>query len=180
MRNFKDRNGKEWTLEVNGFTLERVEASCGVYLPGLFDDGGKSLGRFLEDDRKVRAAVWELCREQAEKDGLAHDDLKRTWFGDYADAATDALLGELVDFFPDPKRRTALRKGLEKLKTLGYAILDKAEGKADAITPEEIDAAAESAVEILTKYSVMRSSGSSGNSAANSDSIPARSPSATS
>jgi hypothetical protein len=167
MRTFADDRGRNWALEVNGFTLERVEAACGVYLPALFDDGGKPLAGFLEDDRKVIAAAWELGRDRAEKDGLTLDDLKKSWGGEVADRATEAFIEGLIDFFRDPKRRGALRKLVAKWREVGGVVLDKAGRGLDAVTGEQMDAAAEEVIAGLRlRASANGSSVPSGNSAA--------------
>ena len=60
----------------------------------------------------------------------------RGWAGDAIERATAALLEELVDFFPSPKRHI-LRKALAKLETLQGMALTWAGEKLDGTEIED-------------------------------------------
>lgn len=174
MRTFKDRDGYDWTLDVNGFTLERVKAEFKVYLPSLLADRGQALMEFLDDDCRLIGVIFELCRERAEKDGRTLDDLKRTWAGEWADVAAGAFIEELIDFFRDPKRRKALRELMEQYTNLRNKVIEEAMAELNAT---DVTKAAKEIVAKLKSTSATELNGHSGSSAESSDSIPARSPS---
>ena len=109
MRSFRDAEGREWHLTVDVNAAKRVRSLAGVDLlditGGLFDK--------LSDPITLCDVLYSICKPEADKRGVTDEEFGRGLLGDPIDSATEALLEELVDFFPS-RRREFLRKLLER------------------------------------------------------------------
>lgn len=114
MRSFKDENGKPWTLSINVGTVKKVRGLAKVDLLDLRD--GNLFSELSSDPVKLGDVLWVLCEDEAKAAGIDEIAFGRALAGDALEAATTALLEEIVDFFPKPQRdilRKALAKGRE-------------------------------------------------------------------
>jgi hypothetical protein len=114
MKTFKDENGKPWVLSVNDGTVKKVRGLAGVDLLDLRD--GNLFNELAADPVKLGDILWVLCQDEATAAGIDEMAFARALAGDALDSATNALLEEIVDFFPKPQRdvlRKALAKGRE-------------------------------------------------------------------
>lgn len=175
MRVFCDRSGREWTVDITVLTVERVKAACGIDMPALFAERMAGLDALLADQIRFLKVVFECCRPAAEKAGLTIEHLQAEWNGETADAAGEAWMEELVNFFPDARKREALRTAVKTLREMGARIAEKAVAE---MTPEAMEKDLEKVFSVLRlQFSQSRSNDSSGSMPAISDSIPALSPS---
>lgn len=165
MKTFRDNAGREWLVEVNGTTAKRVRGLLGVNLFALVDDGFAGLGRLLADPIDFLDVLYVLCKPEADARGISDEDFGRAMGGDALGAASDAFLAEYTDFFPDRRKREALRKVLSKGREVGEILLARAEAELDALDVASL---------------ATRSNGSSTASPASSASTPDPSPSASS
>ena len=116
MKTFTDNAARAWTIQVNVDALKRVKSLLdGVDLMEAVD--GKLLQRMLDEPVLLCDVIYALCKPQADAAGVTDEDFGRAMAGDAIDNATQALLEELVDFFPQ-RRRALLTKVLDKLKKL--------------------------------------------------------------
>ena len=115
MRTFKDNAGRTWTVTVNVDCIKRVRSLVQVDL--LEAAEGKLLDRLVGDPILLCDVIYCICKPEADAQRVSDEEFGRAMAGDAIDQATTALLEELVDFFPGPKR-LVLRKALEKLKQL--------------------------------------------------------------
>ena len=116
MKTFTDNAARAWTIQVNVDALKRVKSLLdGVDLMEAVD--GKLLQRMLDEPILLCDIIYALCKPQADAAGVTDEDFGRAMAGDAIDNATQALLEELVDFFPQ-RRRALLTKVLDKLKKL--------------------------------------------------------------
>jgi hypothetical protein len=116
MKTFTDNAARAWTIQVNVDALKRVKSLLdGVDLMEAVD--GKLLQRMLDEPVLLCDIIYALCKPQADAAGVTDEDFGRAMAGDAIDNATQALLEELVDFFPQ-RRRALLTKVLDKLKKL--------------------------------------------------------------
>ena len=90
---------------------------------------------------RVRALAGE-----ADKLGVSDEDFGRAMAGDAILGATDALLDEIVDFFPNPKRAILQRlvAAARRAETAAKAALDK------ALSTDELDRAVDSLLAVST------------------------------
>ncbi len=160
MKTFQDNNGRTWTITVNVDAIKRVRSLLEVNLLDVVD--GKLLERIVSDPVLLCDVIYCLVKPEADAKQVRDEDLGRAMAGDAIDHATTALLEELVDFFPGPKRRV-LAKALAKLQALEARALQVAETRLD-------DPELEARIEAELNASMPGSS--SGSSPASSASIP--------
>ncbi|MDD4818281.1 MAG: hypothetical protein PHI85_09960 [Victivallaceae bacterium] len=136
MRSFTDNNGRTWILHVTVGAIKRVRALCGVDLAGIITvtDGGKPqmelLERLASDPVLLVDVLYAVCREEADAKNISDEEFGRGMAGDAIEFATSALLDEIIDFFPEAKRRvfqkilSASRRFQEKSKEALTALLN--------------------------------------------------------
>ena len=115
MKTFTDNAARAWTIQGNVDALKRVKSLLEVDLMEAVD--GKLLQRMLDEPILLCDIIYALCKPQADAASVTDEDFGRAMAGDAIDNATQALLEELVDFFPQ-RRRALLTKVLDKLKKL--------------------------------------------------------------
>ncbi len=160
MKTFQDNNGRTWTITVNVDAIKRVRSLLDVNLLDVVD--GKLLERIVSDPVLLCDVIYCLVKPDADARQVTDEDFGRAMAGDAIDHATTALLEELVDFFPGPKRRV-LSKALTKLKALEARALQVAETRLD---DPELEA------RIEAELNASMSGSSSGSLPASSASIP--------
>jgi len=134
MAEFRDNEGRPWTIQVTTTTLKRVKSLLGFDLGKMAADG--SLYKVLADDPILLCdLLYAICKPQADERKLSDEDFGRGLAGDAIDAATTALMEGLIDFFPKG-RRELHRKALAKFRTLETKAIQNAE---DRIDSDELD-----------------------------------------
>ncbi len=156
MKTFKDRECREWSISVDVSAVKRVKSLLDVNLLEVAD--GKLLELLVSDPVLLCDIIYCLVKPQADERGVDDESFGRAMGGDAIDHATAALLGELVSFFPNGKRRV-LGKALEKLRAFEARAVEAAEKRLDS---PELDARFESALASLgdSSGSLPESSGS--------------------
>ena len=125
MKSFTDNTGRTWTLVVNVATIKRVRALCGVDLNSIVEvEDGKPSAKLLErlsgDPVLLVDVLYAVCRPECEQKGVSDEDFGAAMAGDAVEHATDALLDEIVDFFPAAKRK-AFQRILSASRRFGEA-----------------------------------------------------------
>ncbi|MBN2585006.1 MAG: hypothetical protein JXL80_18235 [Planctomycetes bacterium] len=128
MKTFIDNAGRTWTVTVNVDTIKRVRTLCQVNLLEVLE--GDLLGRLANDPVLLCDVLFAVCKTEADQKSVSDEDFGRAMAGDAIDAATTALLEELVGFFPSLKRQ-ALLKALEKLRVLEAKAFQAVEKRLD-------------------------------------------------
>lgn len=134
MKSFVDKNARAWSIVVNIATVKRVRALCNVNLLELItvDDSGKTdssvLDKLSEDPVLLVDVLYAVCKPEADKLGISDEQFGESLDGDAIEKATENLLDEIVDFFPEAKRkvfrkildatRRFQRETAEKIKNL--------------------------------------------------------------
>jgi hypothetical protein len=134
MKSFVDKNARAWSIVVNIATVKRVRALCDVNLLELItvDDSGKTdssvLDKLSEDPVLLVDVLYAVCKPEADKLGITDVEFGESLDGDAIEKATESLLDEIVDFFPEAKRkvfrkildatRKFQRETAEKIKNL--------------------------------------------------------------
>jgi hypothetical protein len=163
MHTFADNLGRTWYVAINVTTVKRVRAALGVDIYQLVDDGMQELGKLVADPVRLADVLYVLCQEDAEAKQISDEDFGRALGGDAITAAAEAFVEELVDFFPDERSRTALRKVIAAGRQVRTKLLDHAETMLEELNPEAC------AKELIGSWTSSRAS---------SASTPADSPSA--
>ena len=169
MKQFKDSAGRAWEFAININAIRRVKDKLELDLYALLDDRLEKLNALINDPLRFCDVMFVLCREAGATKEVSDEEFGKAWSGDVWEAAADAFVEELVDFFRDREARSKLKSLLAKSKEVKTALLNKFAAKLSAI---DADSAAEQVLRNLERTS----SGSSGSSPASSASTPAPSP----
>jgi hypothetical protein len=129
VKTFSDNAGRTWTVSLNVDAIKRVRTLVDVDLMQAV--GGKLLERLTTDPVLLCDILYAVCKSECDVRNVTDEDFGRALAGDAIDAATTALLEELVDFFPQAKRRV-LGKAMGKLKALQARALEVAELRLDS------------------------------------------------
>ncbi len=129
MKTFSDNAARAWTVQVNVGAIKRVRDLAQVNLLEVIE--GKLLERLISDPVLLCDVIYCLCQPEADAKGISDEEFGRAMGGDAIDGATTALLEELVDFFPQAKRRV-LAKALAKLQKLQATALAAVETRLDS------------------------------------------------
>jgi hypothetical protein len=129
MKTFTDNAGRSWSITINVDAVRRTRTLVGVDLMGIVD--GKLLEKLIADPVLLCDCIYALCKPQADQAKVSDEEFGRAMAGDAIDAATTALLEELVGFFPQGRRRV-LAKALAKLKSLEAMATSHAEARLDS------------------------------------------------
>lgn len=129
MKTFTDNEGRDWQVAVNVDTIRRVRSSLDVNLMGAVQ--GDLLEELSADPVMLCNVLYVVCEHQAEDRQVSDADFGRAMAGDAIENATVALLEELVDFFPQRKRRV-LARALAKLQAVEERAIEYAEARLDS------------------------------------------------
>lgn len=121
MKTFIDNKGREWKLEINVATVKRVKTLIGTNL--LEAVHGDLIKDVTGDPVLLVDLLYCICKVQADAAGVTDEEFGAGLAGDSIQAATDAFLDELIDFFPLGKRQILRR---------AWTRLQEAETKAQA------------------------------------------------
>ncbi|MBK9128179.1 MAG: hypothetical protein IPM13_10305 [Phycisphaerales bacterium] len=126
MKTFTDNAGRTWTLAINVGAVKRVRDLLGVDLLSVFESD--LIERLYRDPVLLCDVIYTVCRPEADALGISDEDFGRAMAGDAIDHATQALLAEVVSFFPSPRDRA----NLQALLTKAQAVMDRARDKVEA------------------------------------------------
>ena len=129
MKTFSDNAGRTWTLQINVDAIKRVRDLVSVNLLEVIE--GKLLDRLVSDPILLCDVIFAVCKPEADTKIISDVDFGRAMAGDAIDTATGALLEELVDFFPQGRRKV-LAKALGKLRVLETAALNAVDARLDS------------------------------------------------
>ena len=165
MQAFKDNKDRIWSISINVGALARVKALASCDLLAVLDDSAALLGHIYDDYLLLGEIGWALCKPEAESKSITVDQFAEGLFGQGLTRLSDAILEELSDFFPDPRKGAMLRLTIKKLKEIEESVLSQEVGKATAaLNGLDIASTAQSVID------------SFGNSPAKPESTPATSP----
>ncbi len=127
MHTFTDNAGRVWTVAIHAAAIKRVQGLLQVNLYKLIDENFKGLGELLGNIVQLVDVLYCLCKEEADARNVTDEDFGRALGGDALHRAIEAFLEELIDFFPDPRARSNLRKLLAEGKKVRGRMMDRAE-----------------------------------------------------
>lgn len=135
MKQFKDNIERTWTLSLNIATAKRVKDVLDFDL--LSDEIGDMVGKLSTDPVLLCDVIFVLVMEEAEKRSVTDVNFGESMAGEAIEHATQALLEEIVEFFP-PKKRHVLRIALDRMAEAEVLLLDRAEQAILGRTTESI------------------------------------------
>ncbi|MCC6427316.1 MAG: hypothetical protein IT435_10910 [Phycisphaerales bacterium] len=113
MRVFKDNAGRQWTVEINVAALKRVRGLTGTDLMQVIE--GTLIEKLIRDPILLCDVVYAICKPEADTRSppVTDEEFGRAMAGDAIEAATTAVLEELVGFCPSPRDRANLGRVLQ-------------------------------------------------------------------
>jgi len=121
MKAFKDNAGRTWQIEITTAAVKRVHGLVGVHL-AIDTLSGDLMDRLADDPVLLCDVIYALCKPQADQAGVSDEDFGRAMAGDVIADATDALLEEVVGFFPKGRRQVVGQALAKTRKLRGIAI----------------------------------------------------------
>ena len=135
MHTFTDTQGRIWTLAITIDTVKRVRALTGTDL--LSVAGGDLLERLSTDAVLLADILYAVVKPEADAKQVSDVDFGRALAGDVIGLATTALLEDIIDFFPAPKR-ALLAKALGKMNEVQDLALAAASRRLDAVVVDDL------------------------------------------
>jgi hypothetical protein len=112
MQYVKDTNNFQWEIKVNVNTLKRIKALCEIDLMELISVNEKTgemntelLERLSSDPVLLVDLLYATCKPQADEKNMTDEQFAEVWAGDQIEFAVNALMEEIINFFPEAKRR---------------------------------------------------------------------------
>lgn len=168
MKSFKDKEKRDWSIDVNVGSVLRVKALTDVDLTNLTD--GKVLSDLQNDPLLIGRVIYALCKPQVEQAGMGDEQFWAAMDGDAVEAAGEALVIELVNF-----SRKDLRPILTKIRDKGKRLRQQGLG---LVSKQVDDPESEKKFLAMLQQQLDESGTSSGPVPASAASTPLPSPSA--
>ena len=110
MQCFKDKNGKQWTIDLNIGTARRVKAECNIDLVNVvtFTEEGANTSIFqqLADDPYTLVTVlYSLCKQQIAEEKLTDEAFASLFDAEAIENAVEALVKEVINFSQPAKKK---------------------------------------------------------------------------
>lgn len=125
MQSFKDKEGREWRIELTIWSARQVKQETGGEIDLVNADRNESLKLLSLDADLLCSVIWTLIAEQANAKNppITDRDFWQSMTSESIEAAADALMGAVTDFFP-PRRRATTQMILDKVRRANDAIHD--------------------------------------------------------
>lgn len=136
MKPFKDTEGTEWLVKIDVATIKRVRDTADVDLLSIGEN--PTLHAQLQNDPIFLVdLLYVVCRPQADERGITDVQFGERMAGDAIDAAVEAFLVELVNFFPKVKR-APLEKAVEKAAAAQRIAMARATTEIDSLDVQKL------------------------------------------
>ena len=132
MRTFKDNAGRQWSVEINVAALKRVRGLTGTDLMQVME--GTLIEKLIRDPVLLCDVVYAICKPEADTrtPPVSDEEFGKAMAGDAIEAATTAVLEELVGFCPSPRDRANLGRVLQATRKVMDRARDLVEKKLDS------------------------------------------------
>ncbi|MBR4674203.1 MAG: hypothetical protein IKP00_07045 [Victivallales bacterium] len=124
MKIWHDTTGRTWATSINVGTIKRVKRLTGKNILDLA--GGELATEVMSDPCLLCDILYAIHQPEAEKQGISDIQFGESLAGDSIEEATDALMAELVDFFPNSQRRELLASAMKQAKEQEAKAIEKA------------------------------------------------------
>lgn len=110
MESFKDKNGKNWIIEINVGSARRVKAECGIDLLNAVTVNSEGINTSVLDSIGSDAymlvnVILSLCRKQIDEQNITDEDFLSCFDGETIQSATDSVIKEIINFSQPSKRK---------------------------------------------------------------------------
>ena len=134
MKIWHDTTGRSWTTNISVGTIKRVKEITGRNLMDLA--GGELAAEVMGDPCLLCDILYAIHKPEAARLGVTDAQFGEALAGDSIEEATDALMAELIDFFPNRQRRELLANAMKQAKEQEAQAIEKAKGELQkAATP---------------------------------------------
>jgi hypothetical protein len=123
MHTFTDNQDRSWTIRVDVNAIKRVRKILSLDLNRLMHDK-ELLIEIAQDTVLLVDLLYVLVEDQCKAKNVTDTDFGSALVGDAIDAASEALLKAIIDFFP-MRRRKALQAALEAANKGQKLAMDK-------------------------------------------------------
>ena len=130
MRSFKDNQGRQWSVEINVTAIKRVRGLTGEDLMQVIE--GTLIEKLIRDPVLLCDVVYAICKPEADARSVSDEEFGKAMAGDAIEAATTAVLEELVGFCPSPRDRANLGRVLQATRKVMDRARDLVEKKLDS------------------------------------------------
>ena len=130
MKTFIDNAGRTWTVAINVDAIKRVRALLGVNLLEVVE--GSLIDKLIRDPVLLCDVVYAICKPEADTRNISDEEFGKAMAGDAIEAATTAVLEELVGFCPSPRDRANLGRVLQATRKVMDRARDLVEKKLDS------------------------------------------------
>jgi len=130
MRSFKDNQGRQWSVEINVTAIKRVRGLTGEDLMQVIE--GTLIEKLIRDPVLLCDVVYAICKPEADACSVSDEEFGKAMAGDAIEAATTAVLEELVGFCPSPRDRANLGRVLQATRKVMDRARDLVEKKLDS------------------------------------------------
>ncbi len=130
MRSFKDNQGRQWSVEINVTAIKRVRGLTGEDLMQVIE--GTLIEKLIRDPVLLCDVVYAICKPEADSRSISDEEFGKAMAGDAIEAATTAVLEELVGFCPSPRDRANLGRVLHATRKVMDRARDLVEKKLDS------------------------------------------------
>ena len=130
MRSFKDNQGRQWSVEINVTAIKRVRGLTGEDLMQVIE--GTLIEKLIRDPVLLCDVVYAICKPEADTRNVSDEEFGKAMAGDAIEAATTAVLEELVGFCPSPRDRANLGRVLQATRKVMDRARDLVEKKLDS------------------------------------------------
>ena len=138
MRSFKDNQGRQWSVEINVTAIKRVRGLTGEDLMQVIE--GTLIEKLIRDPVLLCDVVYAICKPEADSRNVSDEEFGRAMAGDAIEAATQAVLDELISFCPSPRDRANLGRVLQATNRVLDKARDLTEKRIQTLTSEsELD-----------------------------------------
>lgn len=110
MSRFTDAKQRTWIIEISIATISRIRSELDLDLLKVFDGNDNRANEIISDLVVMADCLYICCEEEATKQNIDSMEFGRGLHGEAVDAAVDAFLDALVNFF-----HGARRKAVEKM-----------------------------------------------------------------
>ena len=128
MHQFKDCKGRAWDVEINVWTVKRVNDLLKIDLDGIIGDNMEPLDKLTRSFARLIDVIYVLCKSQADKAQVTDEDFGRSMAGQALEDAAEAFMLELSDYFPPSggkKLRQLLAKGKQAVELIREELQEK-------------------------------------------------------
>lgn len=130
MTRFKDKNDKEWRIEITMGTIKTVrELLCIDLMESIKKDGESNLSfELMLNPEMLVDILFVVCMDQADAEKITDIQFAALMGGDAIELATEALLGEIVNFSPKLLRKpmmAAMAKSMEIMEAGAKHVTDR-------------------------------------------------------